>query len=103
MHDVLIVQEASTKQKYVIDDSSIKNTNFKNSWIVLGYRSGIEDRFFFLESASEIRELHTITEHLLLQTPLHRTELKDLRQRLENIFVQNKAFTLSEYLQKLEI
>ena len=75
-----------------------------NSWIILGYnkREIHNDKFFFLESASEIREAHKITNNVLIQQQFHKSQLKDFEKRLTNIFNEH-VLTFSEYLDALEI
>ena len=92
MKDILIVQE---NKLYNVE--TIKNTEYSNSWIILG--GEINDKFFFYESASEIRNQGVIKPQRLIKQSFYRTELKDLSERLKNIFAINKVFTFADYLE----
>ena len=101
LHDVLIIQGEKVGEKdYIADLGSIKNTGFNNSWIILGADKGPDSRFFFFESVSEIRDKPKISSHVLIQKQFFRTELNDLDQRIHDVFEQDKAFSLEEYLNK---
>jgi hypothetical protein len=109
MQDVYITQDKTYKlqnQDYLFDEvgRSVKNGTMANSWIILGYnkRQLSNDKFFFLESASQIREAHKITNNVLIQQQFHKTQLKDFEKRLTNIFNEH-VLSFSEYLDALEI
>ena len=104
MKDVLISQENNSnfKKKIYFDDengASIKNPEYANSWIILGYRTGINDNFFFYESAPEYRG--KIKPQKIIKQSFYSNELKDLENRLEKIFAENRILSFTEYLEKI--
>ena len=104
MKDVLISQENNSnfKKKIYFDDengASIKNSEYANSWIILGYRTGINDNFFFYESAPEYRG--NIKPQKIIKQSFYSSELKDLENRLKKIFAENKILSFTEYLEKI--
>jgi hypothetical protein len=93
MKDVLIAQENK------LYNTSIKNTEYSNSWIILG--GDVDDRFFFYESAPDAsRYQGVIRPQRLIKQSFYRTDLNDLSERLENIFAMNKVFSFADYLQQ---
>ena len=93
MKDVLIAQENK------LYNTSIKNTEYSNSWIILG--GDVDDRFFFYESATDAsRYQGVIRPQRLIKQSFYRTDLNDLSERLENIFAMKKVFSFADYLQQ---
>ena len=96
LHDLQIIQEDKPTGDYMIDRTSIKNTMYNNAWLILG--GNVNDRFFFLESLSQIREARKISSNTILQQGYSREQLGDLGDRIKHAFAEKKVISLTDYL-----
>ena len=96
LHDLQIIQDDKPIGDYMMDQTSIKNTMYNNAWLILG--GNVNDRFFFLESLSQIREARKIPSNTILQQGYSRDQLGDLGDRIKRVFAEKKVISLSEYL-----
>jgi len=94
-----IMKDVSIEIENKLYNESIKNTEYSNSWIILG--GNVDDRFFFYESAPDAsRYQGVIRPQRLIKQSFYRTELNDLSERVRNIFAMNKVFSFADYLQQ---
>jgi len=94
-----IMKDVSIEIENKLYDTSIKNTEYSNSWIILG--GDVDDKFFFYESATDAsRYQGVIRPQKLIKQSFYRTELNDLSERVRNIFAMKKVFSFADYLQQ---
>jgi hypothetical protein len=94
-----VMKDVSIEIENKLYNESIKNTEYSNSWIILG--GDVDDRFFFYESASDAsRYQGVIRPQKLIKQSFYRTELNDLSERVRNIFAMKKVFSFADYLQQ---